>query len=594
MSQIAVNNSAVKFLVQIDPIASVSANLHSQPATNAFMSQKLNSILMRLEMNITGAIRKYFSIWTLTFLACYTEVVFSHVEYLPSDNSGDAAIVPYYTTDNGRITGVHVTNLSEATQIIKFRLIRGSTLAMNFVVVLSPKDVWTAAILANSQGNLSVRTTDASCTVPAFNAGEATIPSAYSAGSGQGYIEIIGMAQTVDETQPIAVSAKHSSETGIPKDCEDVRSNFYRVSNAEFAEGVKHRGVHHSEMTSNGEEFSYYTNTFNHTAFTVSFFIRETASATEFGGRAYMIGGLANFAMMTNQVRASFDPTGKLKYDPYYFGFPNLLQGSMAHSLSATRITNHDGQAGPDSYHPRGSLYQDFRDHFGVAKIKSEWANLSNTAREILTDWVVTQPAQYVFRNDMCHLWSNFTCGDGYLAFDEVPLELEVTATADRSDSRLRVFDRDEKEIKTYEIEEADEDLTFFYGGGQDTDIQYVPGTLPYAINVLTWEEVGNANAPSSVLNSHFRTRIKLPLEGAMSGWAEFTINSQNATPTEYLLGKPNLVEGASITAANTIENTRTVNSGKPVVLGGAFWKRSFPETPNNSYGRYIPHSVEP
>ena len=80
----------------------------------------------------------------------------------------------------------------------------------------------------------------------------------------------------------------------------------------------------------------------------------------------------------------------------------------MAHSLSATRITNHDGQAGADSYQARGSLYQDFRDHFGVAKIKSEWVNLSNSARETLTDWVVTQPAQYVFRNDMCHLWSNF------------------------------------------------------------------------------------------------------------------------------------------------------------------------------------------
>mgnify|MGYP001315873829 CR=1 FL=1 len=200
--------------------------------------------------------------------------------------------------------------------------------------------------------------------------------------------------------------------------------------------------------------------------------------------------------------------------------------------------------------------------------------------------------------NDICHLWSNFACGDGYLAFDEVPLELEVTTTADRSDSRLRVFDRDEKEIKTYDSElvKGDEDLTFFYGDGQDTftETVYVPGTLPYALNVLTWEEVGNANTPSSVLNSQFRTRIKLPFEGSMSGWAEFTINSQNAAPTEYLLGKPNLVEGASITAANTIENTRTVNSGKPVVIGGAFWKRSFPETPNNSYGRYIPHSIEP
>ena len=129
-------------------------------------------------MNITGAIRKYFSILTLTVLACYTEVVFSHIEYLPSDNSGDAAIVPYYTTNNGRITGVHITNLSEATQIIKFRLIRGtdSVQAMNFVVVLSPKDIWTAAISGIS-GNLSVSTSDTSCTVPAFDSGVATMPS---------------------------------------------------------------------------------------------------------------------------------------------------------------------------------------------------------------------------------------------------------------------------------------------------------------------------------------------------------------------------------------------------------------------------------
>lgn len=63
---------------------------------------------------------------------------------VPNNDLGDLALVPYYTVKEGYVTGIHITNTSEKTQVVKFRFRRAtdSMDALDFIVVMSPKDVY--------------------------------------------------------------------------------------------------------------------------------------------------------------------------------------------------------------------------------------------------------------------------------------------------------------------------------------------------------------------------------------------------------------------------------------------------------------------
>ena len=133
--------------------------------------------------------------------------------------TGDLAIIPYYTVLDGTNTGMHIINTTDSTQVVKVRLRRGtdSKDALDFNLVMSPRDEWTANIGPGGANGVLVTTNDTTCTVPAFPEGGAPMPDTYSEGATEGYVEVIAMAETVDELQPIAVAAKHKA--GVPADC---------------------------------------------------------------------------------------------------------------------------------------------------------------------------------------------------------------------------------------------------------------------------------------------------------------------------------------------------------------------------------------
>ena len=80
---------------------------------------------------------------------------------------GDAAFIPYYTVQEDWVTGVHITNTSRQTQVVKIRLRRAedSVDVLDFNLILSPEDVWAGTIRGDDE-EMRFVTEDNSCTAP--------------------------------------------------------------------------------------------------------------------------------------------------------------------------------------------------------------------------------------------------------------------------------------------------------------------------------------------------------------------------------------------------------------------------------------------
>ena len=80
---------------------------------------------------------------------------------------GDAAFIPYYTVQEDWVTGVHITNTSSQTQVVKVRLrsAADSIDVLDFNLILSPRDVWAGTIRGDDE-LMRFITEDNSCTAP--------------------------------------------------------------------------------------------------------------------------------------------------------------------------------------------------------------------------------------------------------------------------------------------------------------------------------------------------------------------------------------------------------------------------------------------
>jgi len=134
-----------------------------------------------------------------------------------SKNIGDLALVPYYTVAGGWITGIHIVNTSDSTQVVKFRFRRAtdSMDALDFNIVMSPQDVY-AGFLDDVDGTIQWSAEDTTCTVPETTNGVLEMPDIYRPDAETGYVEIIAMGQPEDEMEPIAVAAEHTGAPATP------------------------------------------------------------------------------------------------------------------------------------------------------------------------------------------------------------------------------------------------------------------------------------------------------------------------------------------------------------------------------------------
>lgn len=521
-------------------------------------------------------------------------------------NIGDLAIVPYYTTQDSWQTGLHVTNTSDRTQVVKIRFRRAldSADAFDFNVVLSPEDVWTGAI-SDDTGSIRVSTTDTSCTVPSFSGGSLEMPNIFNVGAQEGYLEVISMGAPVlvgpatEATPPsaggsgIAWNAKHvrDAATGLdtPRNCASVRSNFEIAGNIGIAAGWLSNSSTESlatdELATNAiVPGTFNTNTFDNIddALSVSYFIRDAATGIEFGGNAVHISNFSTLPYMTNQV------TGLLSGDENGFDYPDLNGGP-------TTIERN-----------RFDLLRDPA-VLGSSALINDWSVAS--ARNVSTDWVVTFPGQYTMLDN--YVWT-FSGLDGALCgsaaggpggtpvplcdFRDIPVTAQFTTLINREE--------------------------YVQAGAPPGSVvvsPQIPGappattTLDNEVNVIEWTN----GTTEPVLNSVNTVGVNVAGLGDF-GWAALTVTS-NTAKTQLICAEYDGVVGAvlgeaidapgGVTAGApgagavfspatfnvaTLRGTPTcvapLNTEVPMV-GFVAWERAFPSNPGSNYGRMVDHS---
>jgi len=506
-------------------------------------------------------------------------------QVVSTTDRGDAAIIPYYTAEGGRITGIHVVNTTGSTQAVKMRLRRGSDSAdaMDFNIVMSPYDEWTGYVAKDDDG-VYVGTSDKTCTVPKKLGvdGIGRMPATFAAGASEGYIEIIGMAQTTNEKQPVAVAAKHAK--GVPADCTAVESNFLRVAEAKRGE-VKVAGVHNTSTTSNGKcatasttvtacfaanisktNVTSWTDTADN-ALKVSYFIREGATdgegGLELGANAVMLEGFtdafsgssAGAPAMTNQVQRVFDSNNanKLVWDPLNFEYPNL--GQVVGNTSSSILASGAPSASNNLAH-----FDKVREALDVASVINEWADNANAD----ADWIVTLPGQYAMRDAVCERYavegpktacSNYTASTSVLPAsgrvlienDQLPfwlLDGSGTKLAGTQKFAFSVYDREEGVlVNTTSTENPGID----FSPSSNETTTYENRKLYREVNVLVWGEddggvVGSANyqpasdTAAATDTSHGLMAV-IGTGDLTEGWAKLDIYPGNTAAATFQVG---------------------------------------------------------
>jgi hypothetical protein len=486
---------------------------------------------------------------------------------IAGNHLGDMAIVPYYTVNGDLVTGVHIINTSDMTQVVKIRLRRASDSmdALDFNLVMSPFDEWTGFLTNGSptegedgemvdDGQVTFNTSDKTCTVPVFLNGGTVAPmpeGIYDMGAQTGYIEVIGMG-SADSTQDIAKDAKHVS--GVPVSCDRVRENFAKLG----VSGSKIGNVDSENTVQTTLAGTFVDNVYGDTGdvLKVSFFIRDAASGVESGSNARHIGGFLAAASMTNQI------SGIFSQDMQGFDFPDLNGGAPLSALMGIGAT-------------RGK-YEELRSAFGTSELINDWSANTTGGITVGTDWVVTAPGQYAMLDLSVWVPSTIgsdagTCGDPldplYVECDyrDIPLKASFT-----------IYDREELGVSI-----DPDDLVF------SPSIPGIvnPVDLDKEVNVVKW-------APDSVLQAdQFGGKVldmsMLVPEGAVNGWASLVVSANDVSA----LRGQKVCDFSLDPNAAAVTCTDVVDPAAIPLVGFAAWQRAFDANPGSNYGRIVDHS---
>jgi hypothetical protein len=145
---------------------------------------------------------------------------------------GHQLVIPYYTVQGNNATLINIVNHDQVNGKavkVRFRGAANSDDVYDFTLLLSPGDVWTAAITQDASGAARLTTSDNSCTLPQSGVNRTFILTrldphnpkrTLQEQTREGYVEIINMADIPKNTASGSLwsSIKHGSN-GKPANC---------------------------------------------------------------------------------------------------------------------------------------------------------------------------------------------------------------------------------------------------------------------------------------------------------------------------------------------------------------------------------------
>ena len=445
-------------------------------------------------------------------------------------HTGHMLYMPYYTAQGANSTLLNITNTdTKRGKVVKvrFRGAANSDDVLDFTVLLSPGDVWTASVTKGADGFAFLSSDDSSCTLPVTVGRGAPfkgtrLPAYVSdavkqAHTREGYMEVLNMAD-VPAGSDLYKNIKHFK--GVPGDCTGtaVQNLLTETVLAGPADAAAAGLVAPSgQLTGwwailNQEQLAVYSG------------IMTAVQAVDGAGA----NGVGNVMMapqtseqvtgdaLTNTWKYTSDPllrAGSPLYPPLWFDLPDmstpLVPGLQPHEQAEKMATQ-----------------------VGHMSVTNDYLNDPAAGVPLLTDWVVSQPTRRYFA--AVHYGDKMSDGKIYWNEDmTVPASSTVTTTApDLAKNRygaLRYTD-----VSGYPF--ACLRFGMWYADREESFYSMTAETSPgeqvrYCGEVFTMSFAG-----TSVLNSMLANVPLTPKVGATSavskaGWAKLNVTGTGAQP---------------------------------------------------------------
>jgi len=389
---------------------------------------------------------------------------------------GQVLIYPYYTVNKDQVTLLSVVNASDVGEVVKVRTLEGynGRTTMDFVVFLSPHDVWTASLSQTSDdGGAKLMTADKSCTQPAIPAeGIALSSAAFDGSSGSPF---------PPDTGPTSITRTREGSIELFALGDIIPGSDLDMATKHVQNGTPDGGI--PACTPNllgANAVAFMSAPSNGLSGSVA--IVDVGQGTFFGYNAAALSGFSDYAFVMDwfQVPSLRDANSQESSVP---------GGAVAYiSTDSGRPLALDYANGIDAVSAVFTADAIYNDYLVEAQLGAQ------------TDWVVTFPTKELYVDPF------FVGSDGVM-----PPFVETFGASTPGQSNVHF------NAKIYDREEG----VYPQVSGVPTTL---PPSLPYEVNVVSFAQPGTGGETSPVLGSHLVSAY-LPPFGA-DGWARVDLAS--------------------------------------------------------------------
>ncbi len=317
---------------------------------------------------------------------------------------GHQLVVPYFTAQEGNMTVLHVVNTDTKNGKalkVRFRGGANSDDILDLQVLMSPGDVWTAAVTKGADGVASLVTADNTCTYPKLTKGvaqsfvtgrlnPALTGDALANQTREGYVEVFNMADIPESLTTGSLYSTIKHKNGVAA-CDGATLDKYLLTNYTSEVDAKAAGF---AAPSTGLMGDWYV--MNPTTTTVFSGAATALTAVDASGAA----GLGNFVFFP-QLANSVSSPENFTSDPALVTTPLATKNAAGSGSSGTTVVTAAYYDLPDLSTPYLNAASSVNAQTQAAQLTSQLAVKTVTneyARDpsisAQTDWVFSMPTR--------------------------------------------------------------------------------------------------------------------------------------------------------------------------------------------------------